>query len=147
MPSLFDLCQNTEPLEKLQKISDDIRKREYDEVIRKHRASHIFDSYEDALDWLVKNPDRTIEWHAKTLSYITEENLFLSYEQEYSSDGIVSYDIKRKYTREELLNQIYNHIKERGYDLEKDFKDEYGKLDYVYKRLTIKEIEEMNQVF
>lgn len=147
MPSLFDLCQNTEPLEKLQKISDDIREREYDEVIRKYRASHIFDSYEDALNWLVKNPDRIIEWHAKTLSYLPKENLFLSYEQEYSSDGIVSYDIKRKYNRDELLNQIYNIIKERGYDLEKDFKDEYGKLDYVYKRLTIKEIEEMNGVF
>ena len=147
MPSLFDLCQNTEPLEKLQKISDDIREREYDEVIRKHRASHIFNSYEDALDWLVKNPARSIEWHIKTLRYLPEENLFLSYEQEYSSDGIVSYDIKRKYTREELLNQIYNYIKERGLDLDKDFKDEYGKLDYVYKRLTIKEIEEMNEVF
>ena len=142
MPSLFDLCQNTEPLEKLQKIADDIRGKEYAEIVRKHRASHIFDSYEDALDWLVKNPDRSIEWHVKTLRYLPEENLFLSHEQEYSFDGVIPHNVKRKYTREELLDQIHNTIKERGWDLEKDFKDEYGKLDYVYKRLTTQEKED-----
>ena len=143
MPTLFDLCQDTEPLKKLQKIAVDIREKEHAEIVRRHRASHIFDSYEDALDWLVKNPDRYIEWHVKTLRYLPDENLFLSYEQEYSFDGVIPYDVRRKYTREELLNQIYNTIKERGWDLEKDFKDEYGKLDYVCKRLTTQEMKEI----
>lgn len=131
MPSLFDLCQNTEPLEKLKKISDDIRERERAELMREHRASHIFDSYEDVLDWLVKHPDRTVEWHVKTLNYLPDENIFISYEQEYSLDGVIPWNIRRKYTREELLDQIHDTTKERGWDLEKDLKDEYGKLNYV----------------
>lgn len=137
MPTIFELCENTKPIEdlrnKMQRIADEIREKERAEIIRRHRESHIFDSYEDALDWLVKNPDRSIEWHIKTLRYLPEENLFLSHEQEYSFDGVIPYNVTRKYTREELLDQIYSIIKKRGWDLEKDFKDEYGKLDYVYK--------------
>ena len=131
MPTLFDLCQDTEPLKKLQQISADEKKRRYAEIVRQHRETHIFDSYEQALDYLVQHPGELISWHAKTLQYLPDENLFLSYEQEYSFDGVIPYDVRRKYTREELLNQIYDTIKERGWDLEKDFKDEYGKLDYV----------------
>ena len=137
MPTIFDLCPNTKPFEdlrnKMQRIADEIRENERAEIIRRHRESHIFDSYEDSLDWLVKHPDDGLQWHAKTLYFLPDENLFLSYEQEYSLDGVIPYDVRRKYTREEPLNQIYSTIKERGWNLEKDLKDEYGKLKYVYK--------------
>ena len=137
MPTIFDLCPNTKPIEDLrnemQRIADEIRNKERAEIIRRHRESNIFDSYEDALDWSMKHPDDGVQWHAKTLYFLPDENLFLSYEQEYSLDGVVPYDVRRKYTREELLDQIYSTIKERGWNLEKDLKDEYGKLEYVYK--------------
>lgn len=137
MPTIFELCANTKPIEDLrnemQRIADEIREKERAEIIRRHRESHIFDSYENALDWLVKNPDDRLQWHAKRLYFLPDENLFLSYEQDYSFDGVIPYDVRRKYTREELLDQIYSSIKERGWNLEKDLKDEYGKLDYVYK--------------
>ena len=137
MPTIFDLCPNTKPIEDLrnemQRIADEIRNKERAEIIRRHRESNIFDSYEDALDWSMKHPDDGVQWHAKTLYFLPDENLFLSYEQEYSLDGVVPYDVRRKYTREELLDQIYGTIKKRGWNLEKDLKDEYGKLEYVYK--------------
>ena len=137
MPTIFELCENTKPIEdlrnKMQRIADEIREKERAEIIRRHRESHIFDSYEDALDWLVEHPDAGIKWHIKTLHFLPDENLFLSYEQEYSFDGVIPYDVCRKYTRKELLDQIYNSIKENRWNLEKDLKDEYGKLDYVYK--------------
>lgn len=137
MPTIFDLCPDTKPIEdlrnKMQQIADEIREKERAEIIRRHRESNIFDSYEDALDWSMKHPDNGVQWHAKTLYFLPDENLFLSYEQEYSLDGVVPYDVRRKYTRKELLDQIYSTIKKRGWNLEKDLKDEYGKLEYVYK--------------
>lgn len=137
MPTIFDLCPNTKPIKnirnEMQRIADEIRNKERAEIIRRHRESNIFDSYEDALDWSMKHPNNGLQWHAKTLYYLPDENLFLSYEQEYSFDGVIPYDVRRKYTREELLDQIYSTIKERGWNLEKDLKDEYGKLEYVYK--------------
>lgn len=137
MPTIFDLCPNTKLIKnirnEMQRIADEIRNKERAEIIRRHRESNIFDSYEDALDWSMKHPDNGLQWHAKTLYYLPDENLFLSYEQEYSFDGVIPYDVRRKYTREELLDQIYGTIKERGWNLEKDLKDEYGKLEYVYK--------------
>ena len=137
MPTIFDLCPNTKPIKnirnEMQRIADEIRNKERAEIIRRHRESNIFDSYEDALDWSMKHPNNGLQWHAKTLYYLPDENLFLSYEQEYSFDGVIPYDVRRKYTREELLDQIYSTIKERGWNLEKDLKDEDGKLEYVYK--------------
>lgn len=137
MPTIFDLCPNTKLIKnirnEMQRIADEIRNKERAEIIRRHRESNIFDSYEDALDWSMKHPNNGLQWHAKTLYYLPDENLFLSYEQEYSFDGVIPYDVRRKYTREELLDQIYSTIKERGWNLEKDLKDEYGKLEYVYK--------------
>ena len=137
MPTIFDLCPDIKPIKdlrnKMQQIADEIREKERAEIIRRHRESNIFDSYEDALDWSMKHPDNGVQWHAKTLYFLPDENLFLSYEQEYSLDGVVPYDVRRKYTRKELLDQIYSTIKKRGWNLEKDLKDEYGKLEYVYK--------------
>lgn len=137
MPTIFELCENTKPIEDLrnemQRIADEIREKERAEIIQRHKETHIFDSYEDALDWSMKHPDNGLQWHAKRLYFLPDENLFLSYEQEYSLDGVIPYDVRRKYTRKELLDQIYNSIKVNGWDLEKDLKDEYGKLDYVYK--------------
>ena len=131
------MCPDIKPIKdlrnKMQQIADEIREKERAEIIRRHRESNIFDSYEDALDWSMKHPDDGVQWHAKTLYFLPDENLFLSYEQEYSLDGVVPYDVRRKYTRKELLDQIYSTIKKRGWNLEKDLKDEYGKLEYVYK--------------
>lgn len=131
------MCPDIKPIKdlrnKMQQIADEIREKERAEIIRRHRESNIFDSYEDALDWSMKHPDNGVQWHAKTLYFLPDENLFLSYEQEYSLDGVVPYDVRRKYTRKELLDQIYSTIKKRGWNLEKDLKDEYGKLEYVYK--------------
>ena len=123
MPTIFDLCPNTKPIKnirnEMQRIADEIRNKERAEIIRRHRESNIFDSYEDALDWSMKHPNNGLQWHAKTLYYLPDENLFLSYEQEYSFDGVIPYDVRRKYTREELLDQIYSTIKERGWNLER----------------------------
>ena len=138
MPQLFELCskkKSQDDLLNLKKQLDEeemkIREEEHRRMEAKHRATHIFDSYEDALDWLVENPGSVISWHVKTLSWQPEENRFLSYEQEYSMDGVIPYNVRRFYTREELLDGIYSVIKERGIDIS-ELKDKFEKLDYVH---------------
>lgn len=138
MPYLFDLCndevqkQKFTELQKQLKADDLARKeKEWAEAVARHKAKHIFDSYEDALDWLTKHPGSVISWHIKTLSWLPDENLFLSYEQEYSMDGVIPYNVRRKYTREQLLDQIYSFLKEKGETVEV-LKDKYGKLEYVH---------------
>lgn len=138
MPNLLDLCSNPESRETILGIQRTLQaeKRKEEEIERKrmetrHREKHIFESYEQALDWLMQNPDGVISWHVKTLSWNPDENRFLSYEQEYSLDGVVPYDVKRFYTRDELLDQVYTYLKESCMTLD-DLKDKYGKLDYVH---------------
>ena len=142
MPQLMDLCSDKQSMDRLQSIYDKIRSNEKramedekKERLIRHRNTHIFNTYEQALDWLEDNPGRRIVWHAKTLSWIPEEELFLSYEQDYSYDGVIAYDVTRKYTRQELLDDIHDFIyrmQEKGYNPD-ELKDKLGNLGFVYK--------------
>lgn len=145
MPSLFDLCTNPESKKKLDELNQLLKaereeklQAEAEERERRHRERHIFDSYEQALDWLVEHQGSTIEWHTKTLHWDEGCQKFISREQEYSYDGVIPYDVVRQYTREQLLEGIEEHkkwMKNKYEDFDSDdYKDKYGKLDYVYVR-------------
>ena len=143
MPNIFELGSNQKAFDKLQNIKNNLQKvkeekekedrREFIENYRKH---HIFSSYEEALNWSIKNPDKRVEWHCKTLFWQEDKQKFKSYEQEYSLDGVIPYDIVKYYTKEELLKEIEEYIKyyNNKYPEEANKKwwlDEYGKLSYV----------------
>ena len=144
MASIFDLASNSKGFEKLQQVKDELlqeqeqQEMEYrkhiDEV---HRKTHIFESYEQALDWAIKNQNG-IEWHTKSLFWEAEKNRFKSYEQEYSYDGVMCYDVVKYYTKEQLLDGIKEHIEycNKKYPEQANIKwwlDKNGKLEYVYK--------------
>lgn len=141
MPNIFELCSTEHDLKRnnitkelLLKEKEDILKREQDERDERHRKSHIFSSYEDALNYLESNPGQYITWHCDYITFIPEENLFRSNEQRYSCDGVIPYNVTCKYTHEELLENILLHIerlKEKGYDTSELY-DQWGKLNYVY---------------
>ncbi len=144
MASIFDLASNSKGLEKLQQVKNELQyereqkeeeRRKYTEEV--HRKKHIFDSYEQALDWAIKT-ERGISWHTKTLFWESDKNKFKSYEQEYSFDGVMCYDVIRYYTKEQLLEGIKEHIEwcNKKYPEQTDTKwwlDTFGKLDYVYR--------------
>ena len=103
-----------------------------------HKKHHIFNTYEEALDWLISNDGECIEWHTKTLSYDKTKDMLISNEQEFDIDGIIPYNVTRYYRRDELLCEIkssVDYLKKKycDFEYEKDFLDEYGKLKYVYK--------------
>lgn len=143
MANIFDLCSNQKDFDKLQNIKDTFQKIQEDEkeefkksIIEKYILHHIFSSYEEALDWGVKNPDKGILWHCKLLFWEEDKQKFKSYEQEFDRDGIIPYDVVRYYTKEELLEWIQEHIEQynQKHPEKKDEKwwlDEYGKLSYV----------------
>lgn len=141
MPSLFDLCSNQKSIQNLKDLKTQIEmetyemlKVEYEEREKTHKEKHIFERYEDALDWLMQYPGYTIEWHCKTLHFDETNRMFISFEQDYSPDGVVPYDVVRKYTRQQLLDEIWElkeKIRQRGLDIGELY-DKYGKLDYVY---------------
>lgn len=142
MPNIFELCSNQKDLNKLQNIKNNLLKAEEEiekeykrEFIENYRKHHIFSSYEEALNWSIKNPDKGVNWHCKTLFWQEDKKKFKSYEQEYSLDGILCYDVIRYYTKEELLKEIEEHIKYcniRYPEMKKNWwLDEYNKLNYV----------------
>ena len=143
MPNIFELCSNQRDFNKLQNIKDDfqkIKEKEEEEtkkkIIEKYLKHHIFSSYEEALDWAIKNPDRGIIWHCQLLLWEEDKQKFKSYEQEFDRDGIIPYDVIRYYTKEELLKGIQEHIESYNKKHpekmnEKWWLDEYGKLSYV----------------
>lgn len=99
-----------------------------------HKEKHIFVRYEDALDWLMQYPGSTIVWHCKTIHFDENDRMFISFEQDYSLDGVVPYDVVKKYTRQQLLNEIEElkeRIRQKGLGI-CELYDKYGKLDYVY---------------
>ena len=105
-------------------------------IIEKYIIQHIFSSYEEALDWGIKNPDKGILWHCKLLFWEEDKQKFKSYEQEFDRDGIIPFDVVRYYTKEELLEWIQEHIEQYNQKHpekknEKWWLDEYGKLSYV----------------
>ena len=144
MASIFDLASNSKGFEKLQQIKNDLQEeREKREAERRkhaeevHRKKHIFDSYEQALDWAIKT-EKGIAWHTATLFWESDRNQFKSYEQEFDLDGIIPYDVIKYYTKEQLLKEIKEHIEycNKKYPENADTKwwlDEFGKLDYVYR--------------
>ena len=143
MANIFELCSNQKDFDKLQDIKDNLQKIQEDEkeemkkrIIENYLKHHIFSSYEEALDWGIKNPDEGIQWHCKLLFWEEDKQKFKSYEQEFDRDGIIPYDVVRYYTKEELLKWIQEHIEycNKKYPEKKDEKwwlDEYGKLSYV----------------
>ena len=144
MASIFDLASNSKGFEKLQQVKNDLQeereKREAEHrkhAVEVHRKKHIFDSYEQALDWAIKT-QKGIAWHTATLFWEPEKNQFKSYEQEFSFDGVMCYDVIRYYTKEQLIEGIKEHIEwcNKKYPEQADTKwwlDEFGKLDYVYR--------------
>lgn len=144
MANIFDLASSSKGFEKLQQIKNDLQKeKEKEEEERRkhleevHRKKHIFDSYEHALDWAIKTQNG-LSWHDKTLFWESDKNKFKSYEQEFDLDGIIPYDVIKYYTKEQLLENIKNHIEwcNKKYPEKADTKwwlDEFGKLDYVYR--------------
>ena len=143
MPNIFELCSNQKDFDKLQNIKDTFQKIQEDEneetkkrIIEKYLKHHIFSSYEEALDWAIKNPDRGIIWHCQLLLWEEDKQKFKSYEQEFDRDGIIPYDVVRYYTKAELLKWLQEHIEQynQKHPEKKDEKwwlDEYGKLSYV----------------
>lgn len=143
MPNIFELCSDQKDFNKLQNIKNNLLKvkeeieNEYRrEFIENYRKHYIFSSYEEALNWSIKNPDKGITWHCKTLFWQEDKQKFKSYEQEYSSDGIICHDVIKYYTKEELLKGIEEHIKYCNIRYPemantKWWLDEYGKLSYV----------------
>lgn len=143
MSNIFELCSDQRGFDKLQNIKNNFLKAKEEKekedrrkFIENYRKHHIFSSYEEALNWSIKNPDKGIEWHCKTLFWQEDKQKFKSYEQEYSLDGIMCYDVIKYYTKEELLKEIEEHIKccNNKYPEEANKKwwlDEYGKLSYV----------------
>ena len=143
MPNIFELDSNQKTFSKLQDIKNNLLKAKEEkekedrrEFIENYRKHHIFSSYEEALNWSIKNPDKGIKWHCKTLFWQEDKQKFKSYEQEYSFDGVMCYDVIRYYTKEELLKGIEEHIEycNKKYPEninEKWWLDEYGKLSYV----------------
>jgi hypothetical protein len=142
MPNIFETVCDSKSFETLQQIRANFKAeqaeeehRERERMVEHHKHTHIFDSYEQALDWLVEHSDRSIEWHCKTLSWLPEKNVYESFEQEYNISGVVSYDVTRYYSREQLLDGIKKHIQimlslyEGSY--EEQYLDENGKLNYV----------------
>lgn len=70
MPTLFDLAVDNGAVDILKRIKaqsereeEEARKARRREIIREHRRTHIFRTYEEALDWLIAHPGREICWH------------------------------------------------------------------------------------
>lgn len=115
-------------LAKLQSVKEEIEVKEMEEQMNITRAieenykkTHIFSSYEGALDWLIANQGRMIQWHILRLEWDGKK---------FKGDNCISY------TKEELLGMIEDHIEEinEKYPEEKGkewWLDEHGKLAYV----------------
>lgn len=139
MPKLDEICRIPDGLTGLLDELHRKEKEELEERIRKeeewHRKRHIFENYRQAVEWMKNHPGRRVEWHGKSLTYI-ENGIFESFEQDYSMDGIVVYNVVRHYTEDELLSGI-DEMKKRFLEIdgnfsESDLFDKWGKLDYVY---------------
>jgi hypothetical protein len=143
MANIFELGATKESLSKLQDVKNSLQKIKEEKAeeerkvfIENHRKKHIFSSYEEALDWCINHPNEYIEWHCKTLTWEEDKKKFKSYEQEYSYDGVMCYDVIRYYTKEQLLEGIKEHIEwcNKEYPEQANRKwwlDDYGKLNYV----------------
>lgn len=139
MPNIFESCLNKKDFDNLQNIKNNLLKAKEDKekenqkkFIENYRKHHIFNSYEEALNWSIKNPNKKLQWHCKSLFWQEDKNQFKSYEQEYDLNGIMCYDVIKYYTKEELLKSIKEyqnnipHFEKQNWWL-----DEFNKLKYV----------------
>lgn len=139
MPNIFESSFNKKDFDnlqniknKLQKVKEDKEKEKEEKFIENYREHHIFNSYEEALNWGIKNPNKRLQWHCKTLFWQEDKNKFKSYEQECSCDGVICNDIIKYYTKEELLKEIKEYQDCTTNFLDKNWWfDEFNKLKYV----------------
>lgn len=140
MPNIFESCLNKKDFDNLQNIKNNLLKAKEDKekerqrkFIEDYRKHHIFSSYEEALNWGIKNPNKRLCWHDKTLYWQEDKNKFKSYEQEYDLDGIICCDVIKYYTKEELLEKIKNFIQDciSKFENRNWWLDEFNKLKYV----------------
>lgn len=141
MASLFDSTINANAFAKLQSMKESLIKEKevqeqkyqtYKEQVYKER--HIFHSYEECLDWMKENPYSMVHWHCSDIMFDDCKNLYKAYEQEFSYDGVMCYDVINYYTKEDLLKRIEKHkerIKSKYPDDKEWWLDEYGTLKYV----------------
>ena len=140
MAKLTDLT-NCESLLAIKAAHDKLEQEEREINERLHQERHIFSTYEEALDWLIANPDKSINWHCWPMYWDEEKQKFVSYEQDFGLDGIIPTDVVRYYTREERLKGYTTpELIEFGRELDNKYGgntsknwwlDEYGKLEYV----------------
>lgn len=142
MPKLTDIT-NCGSLIAIKSAHDKLEQEERAIMEKRHKEQHIFSTYEEALDWLVVNPDKSINWHCWPMHWDEEKQKFVSYEQDFGYDGIIPTDVIHYYTREERLKgYTLEDLKEYEKFLDEKYPelgsnenwwlDEYGKLDYVY---------------
>lgn len=135
MPRLSEITRFSEDFTKtvdeMHRKEEAEREAEHRRLEAEHRRTHVFESYEGAVEWMMQHPGETVEWHAQTLKYLDDEKLFESHEQEYDVSGVIPYNVVRKYTAHELLFGIRDAIERRGLDIS-EFKDKWGKLAYVH---------------
>ena len=79
MPNIFELCSNQKGFNKLQNIKNNFLKAKEEKekenrrkFVENYRKHHIFSSCEEALEWSIKNPNKDLTWHCKTLFWEKE---------------------------------------------------------------------------
>lgn len=131
---LGDCCTGIDRLmelrSKLRSEEESARQEEFDRIQERYIRSHIFENYEDAIQWMTEHPGRRVSWHCKDLHWDPDRKSFISYEQEYSEDGVMCYDVRRSYTARELLEGITGWMRNRGIRIE-ELRDDRGYLEYV----------------
>lgn len=132
--NLVDCCTGIDRLaelrDRLESEEESARQAEYEDILARHVRSHIFENYEDAIQWMTEHPGRRVSWHCKDLHWDQDKESFISYEQDYSEDGVMCYDVRRAYTAKELLEEITGWMRNRGIGPE-DLRDDRGYLEYV----------------
>ena len=142
MATLFDFCSE-ESRNKLlniaKRITEDNNQKKIElenERKKEYNRTHIFKSYEDALDFMETYPGVEVEWHTSIISYDKETGMFMCQEQIPVDDiGARFYYHNVFRTRDEIMKIHYDSIKliqQRypGSD-EGNLYDENGKLRFV----------------
>ena len=138
MATLLDYVKNDRTLENLNKITEMARQEKEKEVQERHEAYlalRIFHTHEEALDYCIEHPYKSIQWYGKIIFWDEYDNIFVSEQQENSFDGIMCYDVVRKYSRETLLKGAQEHVtrlKNTFENIETEMYTENGTLDWVH---------------
>ena len=137
LTELGDLSALRDLKERFEKSEAEERERIRKEREEEHRRTHIFSSYDRALDYLVDNPGHGISWHTKSIYWDAEKQMFEVFDQEFDVSGVVPYDVHYFTTREKLLQEHQDFCEWRkneykGEDDDTWYLDKYGKLEYVY---------------